>query len=1550
VVRGMVLGRRRRSLVPAPRFRLLLAVAVVGILLFTALAASVGASLASPSGSSPAPASPVLAGGPAPTISGFTASPSEVFVGSTTDLQVDASGGGVLHYAYSGLPGGCVSADSPLLSCTPTASGFFNVTVTVSETGAPSATASTSLNVDAVELGNFFGYNSSVATWANASAEDCQSLASPPFYQEFCDPEVQSPSLLTFSSGRVGVAYQKETTLTDNGCAAPGATVARVEYANSFTNGSHFGPTTDLGNDSCAFLNAIEPSFAVGGASQVYGAFVEENSTLAPWDFVARAGDGLGFVTSASAGATWSTPVSLDLAGNIARPSVAAVGSTVYVAFENIENSSATIGGGVHPISVDIVVSTDDGQTWTSPVTLPGLGASEDYTAASPSVVVSSSGKVSVAYATDRRCVSMQGPTCLEYADSIVVSSSTDNGTVWSAPATVASVAGESDCFSGACLPGYFQAVPEVGITAAPGTHDLYVAFAATYDQGLPGTQNYNHSGIFAAVSDNGGAWKTSGIDAPGGGAAERFFEPGIGATPSTVYVTFLESNETPGAFGFANSLSGFVQTLTVGATSGWTTPTSTDIQSFTAGGSVNNTRSSFAGYSASVAVTASGRPLIAFAMPLPLATSTAQGSTYYYVNTTTPAALVVGALVEPGDLRARTVVFNQTGIPNGAQWEFTIDGQVFYLRTPQIEFTNLPVNTPTMVGAYYLGGYWTIVSSYFNASLSSYSFNRTVHFRFDVWVGLEFNTYPAADGPSWNLDPYPGWVIQGIVLQSTPPVYVDAEWDLDGEETCIFTCTTTIYNVVNYYSAATSWSNFCYASICPWNTPWYFPLGSTVQLNISSWNYDGLTPDYWTGQGAGSYTGDMLGTCFEPGFECGMNSGNISIEGPINETLWLADAPVDLDANLTVSASGLPSGSVYHFDLNGAPYSAGAAQTVEFPSSPPGTYDITSVWASSPLSGYRYFGTVNDPDPFLSPEVTAINLTFSALVDMAVAPSNVSFEATDLLAGTPWSLAFNGTTYSSTTPWINVTTRPGTFPWSVGDAAAPSGTAGYVPPTEPTDLSVAANESVPISFLPAYLVQALSSPGGLVAIGAGQPQSSPSVWVADGTVETVTATLASGYTFVGWSGTGAGSYTGTNLTASVTANGPIVESAAFQPLPGARFNLTVEASGLPAGVEFTVAVGNNSYSSNTSAIVVGNLWAWTESSGAGHYRFSVPYAYLTGTNLTRFAPGAIPPVVGTNGTFTPAVVVPFSPQSLFQLDAVAGGIVESTVDGAPQGTATWVAPGTAVTISADADPGYVFTGWVGSGPGSYTGTDAQQVVIASGPVTEVAAFALQVVPPVPRYSLTFTLGTSLPNGTVWSVVVGGTGYSTNLSSLTIPDELAGTYAISVGSATAPGGLEQFRPTATDPAAYTVTGNHTLSVTFATYFWVHVAGSAGGSVTPGDAYYLANSILYLDATPAAGEAFTGWVGSGSGNYTGSNATASVLVNAPITEVASFESSRTATAAASVWSSPEVWLGIGAAALLVGLIVGVVIARMRAPPRGPSRTPPSPPEGGTGGAP
>ena len=90
---------------------------------------------------------PSSAGGP--TISGFTATPSSVSLGSMTTFSVSASGGtGALSHAYAGLPSGCSSSDTASLPCTSTAAGTFTVRVYVNDSAAQSATTTTSLTVN----------------------------------------------------------------------------------------------------------------------------------------------------------------------------------------------------------------------------------------------------------------------------------------------------------------------------------------------------------------------------------------------------------------------------------------------------------------------------------------------------------------------------------------------------------------------------------------------------------------------------------------------------------------------------------------------------------------------------------------------------------------------------------------------------------------------------------------------------------------------------------------------------------------------------------------------------------------------------------------------------------------------------------------------------------------------------------------------------------------------------------------------------------------------------------------------------------------------------------------------------------------------------------------------------------------------------------------------------------------------------------------------------------------------------------------------------------
>jgi len=84
-----------------------------------------------------------------PSISSFTPSHSELDVGMTLNLTTTASGGSApLTYSYSPLPSGCVSSNTPTLSCIPSAVGVTKVVATVTDAAGATATATQTITVN----------------------------------------------------------------------------------------------------------------------------------------------------------------------------------------------------------------------------------------------------------------------------------------------------------------------------------------------------------------------------------------------------------------------------------------------------------------------------------------------------------------------------------------------------------------------------------------------------------------------------------------------------------------------------------------------------------------------------------------------------------------------------------------------------------------------------------------------------------------------------------------------------------------------------------------------------------------------------------------------------------------------------------------------------------------------------------------------------------------------------------------------------------------------------------------------------------------------------------------------------------------------------------------------------------------------------------------------------------------------------------------------------------------------------------------------------------
>ena len=148
------------------------------------------------------------------------------------------------------------------------------------------------------------------------------------------------------------------------------------------------------------------------------------------------------------------------------------------------------------------------------------------------------------------------------------------------------------------------------------------------------------------------------------------------------------------------------------------------------------------------------------------------------------------------------------------------------------------------------------------------------------------------------------------------------------------------------------------------------------------------------------------------------------------------------------------------------------------------------------------------------------------------------------------------------------------------------------------------------------------------------------------------------------------------------------------------------------------------------------------------------------------------------------------------------------------------------------------------------------------------------------------TVGTS-PAGL--SFTVDGTNYTTQQSFNWVPGSnhtLATTGTQSGGSGSQyvwsswnDGGALSHTITSTAGTSYTAS--------FTTQYYLTMNAGSGGSVSPGSWWTNSGAVVNISATASNGYSFGSWTGSGSGSYSGNNNAASVTMNGPITETASF---------------------------------------------------------------
>jgi hypothetical protein len=1347
-------------------------------------------------------------------------------------------------------------------------------------------------------------------------------------YYRTCQAGPQDPSSVSLGGKAIGVAYSSITNDTPT-AACPGAAdlvVNGVFFQTSKNAGANWGTPVGIGNATCSYLQAFDPSVAISDGT-IYAAFVETNESNATAPQVSAednlSSDAIGFTTSTDNGSSFAPVVSLTTAGkdNLTDPQVAAFGDSVYVVYVNTANWTNTTLPSTsppvvpyYPTSIDLLFSPDGGTTWQGPFGLPGENATYGYSADGPSLAVNSLGELAVSYATDLSCISFSG-LCYDYGDSIVVVTSMHNGTTWSAPVTVDPVTGAYACqyedpLGYHCLLGYEQG-PHSSIAFAPDTPSrIYVVYTGSYytwnsstgEGGSSTTPNIGYGqAMYEAVSANTGVTWTNSIVERTTSTSDYSFDAIVNPTievaaSGEVYVAFAWLNETScgGCNAAFDDYTSYWMGYSTNGGSTWTLYPAllTDVYEF-------YMEEDWYGLTTALTVTSVG-PVSVYGEGLGEVGTFAEttGSTggiptyNYWYNYSYATNLLA---VFPSQGTPLEVNFTATGLPSKYVWGFTLSGNVFNSNDTTIQVTNVPYDvTLTYQSGVVPLAYWTQYQGISSIGDEvSFLHSGNVSIAYSIYYGVSFHLSPIAPG--------------NLTSTGTAESILEFEIEID---------ISGVYQYWDWYTEQIlgTWYNGSESSE---SFPWYFPSGSSLSLSTGS-NvdiYTDLPLSYIYGDGNGSWTGVYSGAV-------------ATINGPINET-YFAGALGSYDLSFT--PVGLPAGSSYSFQFDGTSYSGTAPAAVSVPNVLTGAYALSDVTASSTSPGYVYYA----PGAASTVEVpvqTDIVLNFTTEVDTTGTLGIATFQASGLADGDFWQLLFNGTTYGSTTPWINVTTHPGTYGVaSLPITASANDSTAYTASAFGPSLSVVPGTTYPVNFSLSYRVDVSSSLGG-TATGLGLH------WLAPGSTGSYAAAASTGYTFLGWAGGGSGSYTGTSAYANITVNAPISEAATFEGLPTDRFNLTLTETGLPSGTWWTVSLNHTGYSSDAATFQVADLSSCS-AGASGQYALSVPYAFLNGTSGVRYVATAYPATTCTDGLTT--VTITFQAEYLVTTDSSVGGSAYVAVGGPSTTTSAWVPSGKSISIGASPNAGYVFAGWLGTGPGSSSGSLATEVVTPTGPVTEVATFQTAPVPYVPVYTVAFQLVSTLVPGTSWSLSFNGTTYSSTSNGINISGLPPGSYKLSIATAYSPDRTAEYLPHSV-ASTVDLTANQTIQVAYSTSYWVTVQASAGGTVAPAQSgYYASGSLVALSATPGVGYSFVGWVGTGPGSYTGTAANGNATVSGVIGETASFALIAPSGGSSSFLASTTGIVVLAIVGLIVGLAVGIVVFRNRRPKSGA-------PDEGTGG--
>jgi hypothetical protein len=1386
--------------------------------------------------------------------------------------------------------------------------------------GAPSVSLTPATSPPASGPGTF--WDNQLIPTPGAANESCTYLST-------CMNDTGGPSIASTNAGVIAVAYTAFT----NASACPASaniTFTEIGVTVSLNTGSTWSAPIYLGNPDCVhafeFTSAISPSIAILGNGTFALVYIEYNasSTAACSGYIYYPAmnpcflpyDDLVITYSYNDGATWTDPQVLNATTNTGlatnapvpeQPRLAAVGDTLYVAWTNFSYPEYDNSATAPSIGLNLVVSTDGGAAWGSPTQLPiqagAWGSGVTWVGYAPALLINSTGELVVAYST--ALDTYAGNYCDAYGcstlyppatESVVVARSSDNGSTFTMGTVATGVPvdwnGNNWANNG---PGTLVS-PAPAIATDPATGQLFVAYAGgevgTVCSALGScTVGEEFTNIWVANStDGGGTWSAPialgdavlGLSGTATGP-DNLFLPSIGVDANgTVFVDAAQENDSA-CVGYNCGLQSdliFESTDHGASFAAWYTPYPEP---------TINGYPLWDGMSSSM-TTVNGEPFMAWTLEV------CPGNGVVF-PCGAPSAYSWSQVVvsSPFTGVGVNVTFTQTGLPAQFNWSASLSGNVRSgPATGSLVVSGVPTGLLETWSASWVNTttYGLLYQSNFTLpSPGTFATNTTLAVSYGEVALVTISTVPPGDpGQPFNCPPG-GFYAYDCASESVAP-FVGSSW-------------VPIGSTLSYGIGPSS-----------------APLSTCGQcMNVSFIR--------WTGTGSGGWSSTIT-------------NGSTVVNGPVNETasfnLWgICDLGVctNVTYQYTFTEVGLPSASPWTVTF-GDQTGTSTQPSIGFNASQ-GPVNFT-VWVVPHNATYAYYASPSTPSP-LSPLAGGQDLVRFSLEPIVRESSPITVRASGLPPGvSTWNVQLGTVEYA--------VSGNGTFELPNGpvDLAAPSvfGPAdigarltGFTIEPETVgaaNYSVSGGTAVNLSgpavaianFAPEYWLSVASGPGGTVSGPTG-------AWIPSGAAVDLNASPSAGNAWVGWSGTGRGSYSGTSENITIHPTAPVAELATFAAVP-LSYTLTVVTEGLPAGTPVTVSMGPVNYSEIAPFAIAGLA--------VGSYTVDAPTLYPNATTGIRYPVASLAStlplsggtlVVSADGTLT----IDYSSEVSLYVGTADGGTTNP-----PAGT-SWVPNGSELTLVESPAPGYVAGGWNGSGPGSATAGTSSITFTPTGPVTESPLFLPYIAPPPRTYNLTLT-ESGLPDGIDWGAAVGSEG-TYGVSASLVLSGLNGSFTLIVP--TVPGTIGvRYVPAPSNSFAVRVSGDRAIEVNFTVQYLVSVTAATGGTVSTPGGWVNASSTETLTAMENASWTFVSWSGNGTGAYSGTMASTTVTVTAPISEVAEFAPVPTGVGPSGGPGPAAYALPVGLLLVLlaVGLLIGyVLVRRSRGPPGAEAPTEPGP---------